>query len=837
MREVEAGPDEEPRFARVITWLHLKDPELQRVAERVAIAYVTSDRNFPDNILGRSMQEIGQLRDAGLVDVFEANELLENLTDFDAGTAVPHHIPEDTIYIDTLNATDLAIIDTGVDGSIRWLEGKFDTIYQVAQEGQEVNSELLRNYQQSVSIALTYLERTRRASPEILRKFGSEFSTRLNLIYARSQVERREIDGVIGAVQQLTSHGFMNSLSFDGGRVEAMYKSLQENYDDMRLRESIETPTGRKFHITTEMNARIQSIVEQEQMNLARQEIGVFGDIYRNERLAAQASIPEGPEKDRAVIERVEKRLQREIRRSVRTAYDAFVVSQRQAVIVARGRALEDPGHDVDNYLSDPGTLFASIYNQEDMLTAHFFLNNLHNVEFLDQIKLGIADDDLRGKGIDPKKVALEDRLELGKRLLRDLAAVPDFWSSGWRIKKALDQIQNIIGPERAGDFGLFLRLRGGKSEDRPAVWQKIAKFKPEDIVKLFREKIPGETADPKLIVAYESELERDAKLRIASERYRDLQIVFENNGLTLSPDDITKGITYYDKFKVIYGPLISAVREVGFAKDPPEQIDFAHLSRDQITLIDRVIGAEGRGRLVNIFGGMQDFGNLAVVSGENGTLVKSTRFEDIYTRTLSVDDALLNRLENVPEGSGLIALSKMWGSEIGGDALVRNAKDTKTAVEGFTGLLKFVREDDWEKKIENALIFAENASIYNGQSDKARAVRYTVGTALNLAKEDLIWDALAIAKSPFRTPISKMQRIYGQYGKVMSRDQLRTELDKYKTVLTGNPDVGEKFYIALERLLEVDLKGRAKEKGLAAFFAALLILALESVEIVKPRK
>ena len=358
----------------------------------------------------------------------------------------------------------------------------------------------------------------------------------------------------------------------------------------------------------------------------------------------------------------------------------------------------------------------------------------------------------------------------------------------------------------------------------RGEILGKITKYRPEEIIRLFRERSDNE-----------------------------LNSLFEDDAF------INANIHNYDEFKTKYGGVLRLLREEGFHKPDPEQIDFAdseQLRQDQIEKIDKILG-DGEGRkLVAMFGGMQSF---IKDKGLIKKLLEDNRFEDIYTRTLLVDDALLDRLENAE--NGFVPLSNKYASNQGGDSLVRIWNDTENAVAAGQSLLKFIKTEDGEKRIESALEFAEAVSQYNGQGARASCVRYTVGTFFNLSKQGYFWDVIGLDKLPFRLPMSEIEKIYGPQAKPISRDELRQNLDKIRLFLSKNieeetekekaeiqkikekkgdieawkftkglkeekKEKARKAYRDLESILEVTMGDTAKRKALS-FFMLLLLAAL----------
>ena len=109
-----------------------------------------------------------------------------------------------------------------------------------------------------------------------------------------------------------------------------------------------------------------------------------------------------------------------------------------------------------------------------------------------------MADEDLKTRGKSTWSMSREDKIELGTRLFRDLFLVPDFFSSSWRVQGILKSIESSRF-ENAQDFGLFLRLKDPVGEGRERVraraqiWDKMAGYRPEEIIRLFKERDNGQ--------------------------------------------------------------------------------------------------------------------------------------------------------------------------------------------------------------------------------------------------------------------------------------------------------------------------------------------------------
>ncbi len=729
---------------------------------------------------------LGRLIESGVLDpegIAEAEGILRTLTELTPAGGADSESPDRFGFY--LQKKDLDLLRTE---PMAWLENQFDTLYQVADEGQELNSPVVSNIQNVWTEAVRYLQDIK-SDAHVQSEFASSFLIRLNLIFMRSAIDHRSIESAKEMSQRLQAHGLLTALSFEGGRVQKMYSRLSEALEDKRL-------AAPNFHVDAEMISKLQSDLQQEQIDLAQEGFGAWGADY--EKYIAERTSDKADEKERDAIKEVaRKTIGRGILRATRTAYDAFVVSQRQGVIVARGHTFKDG----DVYISDPIGIF-NIYNYEDLLTGKFSLFNETELQFQDEIKLGIARDKL--SKTDFKKLSEEERLDYGKRVLRDLYGVADFFSSGWRIKGFQKTIKAIleskgIDAAKEEDFGLFLRLKE-KREKTHGTWEKIAEIRPEEIVRLYRERADEH---PEL----KDTLDRFFKGH-AFDGFREA--------------DSAKT---YDKFKREFGPVIQYLRQKGYDEFRALKIGTEGFTNEEKRMITSYLGSEKADKLEQMFAEL-----TTVADKENirEDLMKNEKFEDIYTRVMLVDDALLDKLET-PEDKNITPVSKYWSSEVGGDGLVRNFNDTEHAIKAANAYFKFIEESDPGEKVKAGLTAAEEASTYGGQDVKVDALQYTVGTLFKLSKIPIALESLGVAKLPFRKAMNRMQQIYGPSWKNWSSDELRAEADKLRDHFISIPGgKGEKVFKKIEKLWSIKGLDFAKRRALSLFLFLILASIVE---------
>lgn len=686
------------------------------------------------------------IESGGLIgpDIQEARDFLANITGLENSLAqqISRQGQEERFGF-YLQPKDIEILrEPG--GPIKWLDTQFDVLYRSVQQGQELNAPVVNNLQTVASEAIRYL--TYNFDPKVLDEFQTQFTIRFHLMSMRVAISYRTgVDQVKQQALSLGAHGLFEGFAMQDGKVGEVFNRFCELLDDQRR------ATGKTNHITPEIANNLQDKVIQEQENLARKGIGPFASDEAGIRTA-------------------------NIIRSVRLAYDVFVSSQRQAVIVARGRHLTSN----EAYFSDPASGILNVYNLEDLLTQKFGFFSVYDDEFLRRIKLDMARESIKKNKKDHPEygnLSEKEKLDLGTRLFRDIFAVPDFFTSGWRIQGLLGALEERLvarfgereGKERAKQMALFMRLKSSYTkkdykteewqDDRKEVWENIAKFRPEEIVGLFRERAGNDS------------------------RLTDL---FRNDVF------VRNNVTGYDQFKNKYGIIIRHLREKGYKDFKQLNIGGNGFSQEEKNDIARYFDGDQRvaNELIEMYKLMTVFGQDSIED-----LIHGNKFEDIYTRTINVDDALLSELEkteltyrdengNLITKRGFTPLSQKYAADHGGDALVRIWSDTEQAVNGAKGLVNYIR--DQEKKPDNAIAFAEAISQYNGLSGRAKCIRFTIGTFLALSKKDLFWDAAALEKLPFRLPMSEIEKIYGTAAKPMGRDEILDQIDKINTLLVA---------------------------------------------------
>lgn len=711
----------------------------------------------------------------------------------------------------------------------QWLNNQFDVIYQNVQQGQELNSPVFQNIQTVIGEATRYLQYHNR---EALVDFQEQFNNRLNLIIMRTTISRRGIEQIQGAATALGVHGLLYGCSLENGEASRLFNRMHELLEDKRLESGFE-----RHHLKPELVNNIQDMLISEEMVFRSQGIGKY--VGMDEETAKA-----------------------EITRAVRASFDVFVSTQRLGVIAARGGYLSDP----ESYFSDPASGALNHYNLEDLLLKKFNMLNQESEEFLTRIKLEMVEAYLaeqKQKG-NIMNLTQDEKLDLGKRLFRDIFAMPDFFSSAWRIKGVKDSIierfkaafgEAGITPQgqTAKDFALFMRLttaekneqRRGEAnvETRGEVWEKIAKYRPEEMVRLFRERV--QNASDRYEPASGELKERLNKL-FEKDIFRD----YQRQGRIDQNGNPRRGIKNYDEFKEEFGALMHFLRERGFNEIRQLNIGENGFNPQEREIIARWFNADAEKaiELQEMFKEMTKFGRQSI-----NDFLKHHKFTDIYTRTLLIDDAFLDQLEStrfthttgynaegIPQKITLAKvftpLSKRYAADQGGDALPRLWSDTGNAINASKSLIAFLQAVKPEDRIKAGIEFAEYTAQYNGQGARTNCIRYTLGIFLDLSKKDYFWDIVGFEKLPFERSMSEIERIFGPEAKPMGREELRHEMHKIRTLLKANLDKESEEEKALPMSERIKLRKEREEKAKKTFGDLEHLLETAWTDILKKR-
>lgn len=370
---------------------------------------------------------------------------------------------------------------TQENGHELWLENVFDGL-AINYRGQDINSNLIQQAQGKLPYVQAWIRnesRKRNIPPEratqIVADFTSEFQIRLNGLFLRLSIERRNKETVGNLAPAFGASGLAASMRYESGTVGPMFHRVTEALEDMRLREG-----GLENHLDPEMMWKIQQKIIDEQLPqaLADEGKGIFGEAYKravsqpvrelDENGNVQYDARGKPRTRDANPAEVQDRMRLQVIRSVRTAYDVFAESQRYGILAARGyhRLGRAAGK------SDPQGVF-DVWNWELFLVRKWNILNAHAREWLNYSYRFIAkmhvrreerkyekfQKELRENNMasGPAEEGIKRHLEklkamsfvrqerVGKILFENPYLPDDFYSSGWRSGEMVDQLGKLF--------------------------------------------------------------------------------------------------------------------------------------------------------------------------------------------------------------------------------------------------------------------------------------------------------------------------------------------------------------------------------------------------------
>lgn len=813
---------------------------------------------------------------------------------------------------------DLLSKDNG-EGAMEWLNSQFDLIFQGAASGQELDSPVLRQVESKVPYAIAYLTHTFADRPDIEKRFFAAFSIRQKLMIMRVIIGQKNKESLPGAAGQLREHGLLASFGFENQNVRRLFVRMNEKLDDMRLNVA---RGGLEKKVTAEMVQHMLRELEVEEVTLLEnlKKGNPFWEMVQH--MKADPRKGDGGNDDVAR----QREARNAITRSIRTAYDLFISSQREGIIVARGRhSMVDP----EGYRSVPSAMF-SFLNPETMMWGGWDMKNAEALLFFDRLKIDMADEALEERGLKRDALHDADKSEYGGRLIRDLSPISDFFSGSWRTAPMTKQLEELMtfkilaqptiekwqdsykgitqaqikdllneqpivlrgvdadgnettqnisptdkgleeeidalkkkfakredkdeqgeirdaevkdaekkGKELAKQFGLFIQLRNAgngedmrinKKDDKTGeyardkardVWQKIAKSKPEEIIRILRDRLPVKRTG--------ADWHDDDDLGSLEERFVEILGLDAGKGKKLRNAMKTgDGERPFDIFREKYGPIITMLRERAMREQVPRVVNFTVLDAEEQELVNLAIATPGAaGKLMEAYAAMQEYireqqiTNSLTHRNEHviDLLVDDYRFEDIYNRVISVDDIFQDEIEEPPKIAGLLSVSEVIATDPAGDGLRRTMNDAIDGMAAQDGLYKFIKTEDPEGKMEAAQEYAAAIGNANGQAAIAKAIRFTYGSYLDLTKPYYWLDVVGVKKLPFRMKTANIMDIYGPEAHVMEREEIRTFIDeKLRSLLVSSAGKKElKDKIEYERgLITADELERRKKKYLS---------------------
>lgn len=842
-----------------------------------------------------------------------------------------------------------------------WVGIQFNQAYILAEKGQEASSPQIQYLQSRLNEANTVItdyynqpgSRRSDLGTYLSKTIFDTFNTRLNVLYLKTIIERRDDKQIVGQAITTGAEGVAKAMNLDDGKVLMFFNEMCGLLEDFRLRDG-----GLEHHITPKMMEKMLNQVKEDQYKLAQLGMGSYADDYDRVRTAVDGYIAE--RRAKGVIT-TSKQRENEIHeltkaqmiRSERPALDLLVVLQQLSLINARG----DFQINADLRQTVPGGGLP--FNMLKYKVGSGQKLSAEGEAILNEWLINLADRYIIDKAekkkmkSNPNKFHRLYRLDLGKKLFGKAYEPADFFSSGWRmntlktqlgeyfvykyalqsirvkkeifhengrvigidphetrpateqdvkdrkvtplqVEEARQRIRNDtegelkIAKERAEDFALFVRLQtSGATADNHNIennlkkgdpgfiteeaqvkteWAKITKYRPEEIMRLFRDRAAGENAfmnvfnsEPFLSNIPMGAFRPNTKLegRVSEEQQ--------------------KAMYCYDKFKEKYGLIIRTIRNKAYQEEIPRQVDFTNLNDAEQELVNRYLGAGEAGKLMDMYKAMQDAiipkkldERGRVVADEAAdlkisswldpdtshthktmidALMDDARFVDIYEHTLNVDDTLMGKLEIVEyDFSGMVAISKVWSNERGADALTRNFQDIADANIAQQAILKFLDEPDFKERMKGLKEAA--MAVYDMNGPDTRVEMYMAGltTILLLAKKYPILDILNFTKLWFQIPSSKLEKLIGPHGTPLGSGELLAIINEFQNSLTKHlveerpedkflaPEVREHYIKErvhkaeesvkkLKKLVGVDVWRIVKKRGIS--LVAFILMAL----------
>lgn len=502
-----------------------------------------------------------------------------------------------------------------------------------------------------------------------------------------------------------------------------------------------------------------------------------------------------------------------------RIGYSVFTASQRKAVHVSKGhinnqfkfntdggyyrKPLENP-----DFLSDPDEILSNLYSPLEMQLIKWTRPSVQQQKVLDSIMK------FMGNG----------NLHVGEQLFTDSLYIADLFTSGWRIKKALEAIEirmkaatnfDSLTPEekakvsyRLDSLGLGMRL---KFEKDKSMWLKaIARYRPLEILKDFVVDIDrhGNAKDKTARQKQIKEMFKRGEFRVGNRVFHHYVELEEALGRYAYPI-YEKGLKSRDGTKRDW----TTMRGVDVGTAGPQNTRENPFARADSDLIRDVVDRVNR----NTFGDRRDPNRLEanefieLYRKVQGVVQHQSTIEDMvnemngkhsyfFSRTMFVDDVpfdLLETEQELSDGTMDIPLSQKYNDiESGGrDAYRRIWNDTTAGFNASAAFMKGIFSTNVEGLYESLVEGANNMNQYAGKEPAMKLVYGVSGGWLKLAKADSLYGALGLQnKLPVAT--SDLEKWFGQGAPSLSREELFQASEKLKLIfgdITGEfPDVKE---------------------------------------------
>jgi len=385
---------------------------------------------------------------------------------------------------------------------LTWQASQFDQVYQAVVKGNELSSQTVQTIESNIGQGETYILYLREIAQrdpfigsilrpayldKILDDWESIHATRINLMVGRSTYQQQDPDQVKQRAAQLRAAGLFRAFALDGGRVKEMHDRF-----NAKLKVKRDAEGGQYHYFSSTMMASLHDELIAEQLALARQGKGIFGDRYQE---VAEAIHNENEfkrdfhnlnvkifEEDTPEFKReLENRLGKEIVRAERTAYDAGELSLQIAHQVAKGyqplgsAAFNSSPSFLGDRMMNSQKAFMEKWNTlqvegQNQLEesfkdiARWWLYTHHGDPRSSLSKLGLAPNQNKN----PEGYSDQDLQDIGRTVFFHRIRAADFYGSGWRAEKIFGQMENIIA-YRAENDALYTYLSTSENQQEAA--------------------------------------------------------------------------------------------------------------------------------------------------------------------------------------------------------------------------------------------------------------------------------------------------------------------------------------------------------------------------------
>ncbi len=535
-------------------------------------------------------------------------------------------------------------------------------------------------------------------------------------------------------------------------------------------------------------------------------------------------------------------RSENEVQTAVNVAYNVFVNTQREALYSSKGKA---PAED-----QSEGGLHAFVAEPEDHIARIFSVLDF-GFDKYSQIQ------DTQKKAILGNLlsfVGLGDQ-EIGRRRVNDMLQQYDVMSSGWRTDTILKHLKSVYINEYGSDVGekifetlaLGVKLKRNGKNHRWGVdgaygklvddWQNIAKYRPQEILKIFAETVRYKMKSNKKTNVLEFDYDPKTGKKVVDPSKPNAFVELMRNGLDLGVFDASGKVRKaenYTELENFVGNYFYAINDrlmynkvnaggqaferdpitgqrkfkglpgIDYSRDLKDQPFGSEIVQRQQEIIDEVFKEltpngdwqKARDTYLATMKKMTDFGtgktNVRVRGAKHtdmqgnmrvtDELIKNLEYEWIYSNHVRFfDDARLAELQD-QGNSRLLSLSAIYGETGGRDMFARAWGDTGSSSQALQNLTAMLMTLDQEELIKNARQFHDMVKDVEGPKEAMTGVAYILGAWMKGAKVSPGAALLGLDQLPFGR-YSEFQKQLGPGAPALNPHELRklrTQLDQF---------------------------------------------------------